>query len=218
MYTVSSWHASVVAFRHLRRWSSPGQTLLVYAYTAISLHIHASLSSSLCRPTWLAPPSNTKRWSNILLVNTTSLICPDSVISKVWAIKCLAPTSFVLSQWTLWLNLLLNIASQLAAHKKFQQLFAKQNIKATVQVNHKHSYHVITNNLQAKIQDKKKENYNKQYGLWCINIPWNIYETVIFRTEKYRHQTICFSKIMHPPFMHAPLLCMRSEMAWWVHA
>ena len=137
--------------------ASPGQTLLVYAYTVI--HIHASLSSSLCRPTWLAQPNNTERWSNIsyLLINTTSLICPDSVISKVWEIKCLAPTSFVLSQWTLWLNLLLNIASQLAAHKMFQQLFAKQNIKATVQVNHKHSYHVVTNKLQAKIQDEEKK-------------------------------------------------------------
>ena len=47
-------------------------------------------------------------------------------------------------------------------------LFANKILKQ-VKVNHKHSYHMIKNNLQAKIKDK--ENLNK----------------------KYKHQTIWFS-------------------------
>ena len=49
---------------------------------------------------------------------------------------------------------MLNIASQLAAHTKLQQLFAK---KYQSKVNHKNSNHESKNNSQAKIEDKEQK-------------------------------------------------------------
>ena len=71
---------------------------------------------------------------------------------------------------------MLNIASQLAAQTKLQQLFAK---KYQSKVNHKNFNHESKNNSQAKIEDKEQKNQNKSMNYDALIYDENIYATLI---------------------------------------
>ena len=70
---------------------------------------------------------------------------------------------------------------------------------------------MVKNSSQAKIEDREQEILIKSMNYDALIYHENIYDTLIKHENKNNYLVITL--ILHPPFMHAPLLFMRSEMA-----